>query len=86
MSTAWNRDKGGSPQIAVWDSRHIWCTTVWSLFQFYPAFLRDAFLIELNTMVKLKLLQEDTASASVVVSGIISSKPVILRTLHVLIT
>lgn len=45
-----------------------------AFFNSTPAFLRDAFLIELNTMAKLKLLQEDTASASVVVSGIISSK------------
>lgn len=45
-----------------------------AFFNSIPIFLRDAFLAELNTIAKLKLLQEDTASASIVVSGIISSK------------
>lgn len=44
------------------------------LFNSTPASLRDAFLTELNTMAKLGLLQSEIATASIVVSGIMSSK------------
>lgn len=44
------------------------------LFNSAPASVRDAFLMELNTMVRLKLIQNEIATASIVVSGIMSSK------------